>query len=177
MAQVAASSYMRSVGHAIITTMGHGTTRPPGTWEVVCLPLNPQSGTSRGRGGSGVWVHCSVVSLCCIPVWSETRGWTGKGLAAPCTYHKQRIQRVGLSSLGPTIFQYGRGPPFPRAPHQPPPIESARVTEHLPRSLLWWRVVVSIPPAAIIQPIDIRRKSISVLIFVLVSRACRNIRW
>ena len=126
------------------------------------------------------WREWSVSSLFCSIVVlqrSETRGWTGKGLATPCTYHKQRIQWVGLSSLGPTIFQYGRSPPFPRAPHQPPPIESARVTEHLPRSLLWWRVVVGIPPAAIIQPIDIRRKPISVLIFVLVSRACRDIRW
>jgi hypothetical protein len=64
------------------------------------------------------WWEWSVGSLFCSIVVlhsRETRGWTEKGLAAPCTYHKQRIQWVGLSSLGPTIFQYGRGPPFPRA--------------------------------------------------------------
>ena len=52
----------------------------------------------------------------------------------------------------------------------------AEVTGCLPRSLFWRRVAVSIPSATVIQPIDISRKPISVLIFVLISGARRNVR-
>ena len=53
----------------------------------------------------------------------------------------------------------------------------AEVIECLPRSLFWRRVAVGIPSATIIQPIDISGKPISVLVFVLVSGARRNVRW
>jgi len=52
----------------------------------------------------------------------------------------------------------------------------AEVTEYSPRSLLWRRVAVGIPSATVIQPIDISRKPISILIFVLISGARRNVR-
>lgn len=55
--------------------------------------------------------------------------------------------------------------------------QDMKSTECLPRPLLWWRVVISIPSATtVIQSINVSGEPISILILVLISRACRNVR-
>jgi hypothetical protein len=112
-------------------------------------------------------------------MWSEAQGRTGRGDLLPHIHIASNVYNVyngyGYRLLDLPSSNTGEALRFLklRISHR---YRKAEVTGCLPRSLFWRRIAVDIPSTAVIQPIDVSRKPISVLVFVLVSGARRNVR-
>ena len=91
-------SYKYSVDH-------RDATRDKETGQALCLPLVSQNGTSQGRNSGFLVLRSSMVRSSRV----DGRGGSLPQYISQTTYTTDR----GLPSLGSTILQYGRCPPFP----------------------------------------------------------------